>query len=158
MEMWWRENPSIPRRVADLVARAMPHPWSQAQLDSALASENACLEVAAEVGSERLVGLVLGRTLGADLVEIDLVAVASESRRRGRGRALLEEFIALRQARGIREFRLELAASNVAAMGLYSAVGFVVVGRRARYYPDGDDALLLTRAPTARTTEGEQEV
>ena len=123
----------------------MPHPWSEAQVASALASETACLAVEAEPDSDRLVALVLGRQLAHDLVEIDLVAVASESRRQGRGRGLLEGFLTSQQARGIREFTLELAASNTAAMALYSSVGFVVVGRRARYYPDGDDALLLTR-------------
>jgi ribosomal-protein-alanine N-acetyltransferase len=46
---------------------------------------------------------------------------------------------------GLAEARLELAASNDPARGLYERLGFMVVGRRKRYYPDGDDALLLSR-------------
>jgi ribosomal protein S18 acetylase RimI-like enzyme len=50
------------------------------------------------------------------------------------------------RAEGMRAVELELAASNDAARALYEGLGFVVVGRRSRYYPDGDDALLLTKA------------
>ena len=46
---------------------------------------------------------------------------------------------------GLAEARLELSAQNAAAAGLYAALGFVVVGRRPRYYPGGSDALLLSR-------------
>ena len=35
------------------------------------------------------------------------------------------------------ETRLEFAESNAAARGSDDRPGFVVVGRRARYYPDG---------------------
>jgi ribosomal-protein-alanine N-acetyltransferase len=41
--------------------------------------------------------------------------------------------------------QLELAATNAPALALYQGLGFVVVGRRSRYYPDGEDALLLSR-------------
>ena len=51
---------------------------------------------------------------------------------------------------------LEVRAGNVAAQQLYGAAGFMQDGRRPRYYPDGEDALLLRRplvtqsaAPTA---------
>ena len=41
---------------------------------------------------------------------------------------------------------LEVRASNAAARRLYAGLGFDEVGLRARYYADGDDAVLLTRA------------
>ena len=41
--------------------------------------------------------------------------------------------------------RLSVFTVVVAAAALYAGLGFVVVGRRERYYPDGEDALLLTR-------------
>ncbi|MFP6654888.1 MAG: hypothetical protein VCB25_04625 [Myxococcota bacterium] len=49
---------------------------------------------------------------------------------------------------GEMETRLELATANRAASQLTQGLGFVVVGRRKRYYPDGDEASLLSR-PTA---------
>jgi ribosomal-protein-alanine N-acetyltransferase len=35
--------------------------------------------------------------------------------------------------------------SNLAAQRLYLKFGFAEVGRRKRYYRDGEDALLMTR-------------
>jgi ribosomal protein S18 acetylase RimI-like enzyme len=40
----------------------------------------------------------------------------------------------------------DLRASNRSAHALYAGLGFVVVGTRSRYYPDGEDATLLTRS------------
>ena len=40
---------------------------------------------------------------------------------------------------------LEIRESNQAGMGLYTASGFEVVGRREGYYRDGEDALLMRR-------------
>ena len=146
------ENAALSEALHRLAARAMDHPWSAAQIASALSSEFACLMLHSDVDSSDavdadldLMGFVLGRRVAVDLVEIDLVAVDPDHRRQGIGRSLLEELVASEAAVGVREFNLELAAQNEPALALYSAAGFVVVGRRSRYYPDGDDALLLTR-------------
>ena len=40
---------------------------------------------------------------------------------------------------------LEVKASNQGALSLYSKLGFDEVGRRPRYYSDGEDALLLQK-------------
>ena len=137
------EEASIAEAVATLAAQAMDHPWSAGQIREALASPRASLMCQADEDGG-MIGFVLGRRVDRDLVEIDLVAVDPDRRREGIGRALLEELIAAEGEGGVTTFRLELAARNAAAAALYAAVGFVVVGRRARYYPDGDDALLLT--------------
>lgn len=39
---------------------------------------------------------------------------------------------------------LEVACTNTAAISLYKKVGFRTVGHRKRYYPNGDDAWLMT--------------
>jgi ribosomal-protein-alanine N-acetyltransferase len=98
----------------------------------------------AEGGDGAPLGFVLARWI-VDLLEIDLVEVRTEHRRRGIARSLLDELIEDETGAGIAQARLELAASNDPALGLYTGLGFMVVGRRTRYYPDGDDALLLSR-------------
>jgi len=40
---------------------------------------------------------------------------------------------------------LEVRASNTIALNLYYKYGFVEIGRRRRYYPDQEDALVLWR-------------
>ena len=88
-------------------------------------------------------GFVIGRRID-DFVEIDLLGVAPEARRLGGAAALLEDLKRIAVATGVDELRLELRASNAPARSLYRSVGFVVVGTRSRYYPDGEDACLLT--------------
>lgn len=41
---------------------------------------------------------------------------------------------------------LEVKASNQGALSLYSKLDFDEVGRRRRYYPNGEDALLLQKS------------
>lgn len=147
------EKDSVLVRVADLVAGAMDHPWNFSQISDALSAENVIL-VTRESGeglgeNEPLEGLVLGRRLDFDLTEIDLVAVDPERRRLGIGSEILAQFLSREVAEGVVEVRLEMSSDNLPARALYESKGFVVVGRRARYYPDGADALLLTwRAQT----------
>ena len=147
------EKDSVVVRVTDLVAGAMDHPWNFSQISDALSAENAIL-VTRESGegsgeNEPLEGLILGRRLDFDLTEIDLVAVDPERRRLGIGSEILAQFLSREVAEGVVEVRLEMSSDNFPARALYESKGFVVVGRRARYYPDGADALLLTwRAQT----------
>lgn len=80
-----------------------------------------------------------------DVCELRRIAVSPSARGRGLGRDLLVGVIAHARARACERVELEVAASNVAALGLYRAAGFAEVGRRPRYYRDPpDDALLMT--------------
>jgi ribosomal-protein-alanine N-acetyltransferase len=42
----------------------------------------------------------------------------------------------------VRQAILDVAEDNLAANSLYSSFGFRTIGRRARYYRDGKDALI----------------
>lgn len=128
--------------------------WTQAQLQSSLMGASARVRVAVDSDSDSIeganamapdiLGFVLARRI-ADSLEIDLVAVTPSKRRLGIGRSLLSRLIEAESRSGLGEARLELASSNDPARALYQGLGFVVVGKRKRYYPDGDDALLLSR-------------
>ncbi len=76
--------------------------------------------------------------------EGELLRIAVDPARRGQGlgRRLLEGAQRELKAQGIRELNLEVRAGNAAARALYSACGWSEVGRRARYYGDGEDAVL----------------
>jgi ribosomal-protein-alanine N-acetyltransferase len=90
-------------------------------------------------------GFVLAR-VAADEAEILTLAVAPAARRQGHGGALLAAAMAQAALRGAVTMLLEVSARNISARALYSAAGFAEVGRRARYYADGSDALVLRRA------------
>ena len=77
--------------------------------------------------------------------DIANIAVAPEARRRGLGRALLEEMLQRARARALSLVTLEVRAHNDAAIALYREAGFRPVGLRKAYYEKPrEDALLMT--------------
>lgn len=93
------------------------------------------------------IGFVVGR-LVADEAEILTLGVCKTWQRRGVGRRLAEAFSrAVRKAEA-RRLHLEVAATNVAALGLYKRLGFEEIGRRKGYYDrpgtPPDDAINLS--------------
>lgn len=69
------------------------------------------------------------------------VAVAEKARRRGIGRALVQELLAYAAKHDVVRVLLEVRASNAAAIALYEQLGFTRFNVRERYYADGEDAV-----------------
>lgn len=90
---------------------------------------------------ERIVGMASVRLM-VDEAHVIRLAVDEAARRRGIGRALLDGLVTWARERGAGAVLLEVRDGNVAARTFYAAAGFVAEGRRPRYYPDGEDALL----------------
>jgi [ribosomal protein S18]-alanine N-acetyltransferase len=74
--------------------------------------------------------------------EILNIAVDPAFRRTGIGRALVESELALTQAA---TWFLEVRESNVAAINLYTAMGFQPAGHRKNYYHDPDETAIVMR-------------
>ncbi|MGY4499872.1 ribosomal protein S18 acetylase RimI-like enzyme [Bradyrhizobium sp. GM24.11] len=87
--------------------------------------------------------------IGADEAEILSVAVDLSYRGRGLSRTLLMTHLGHLAGRGVRTIFLEVEENNLPARRLYDRGGFVVVGRRERYYKqvNGEqlNALLMRR-------------
>lgn len=137
-----------PLGPADLDALAQLHavcfpeaPWSRDALALLLGQpESIAFLAEREAG---LVGFVLLRR-AADEAEVLSLGVAPAERRRGLASRLLARGLAW-LGPDVRQLFLEVAAGNVAALALYRRLGFRDVGRRAKYYADGGDALVLRR-------------
>ena len=109
-----------------------------------------------ELGDDRTRGLVLevgdevvgvgSLWMAPDDAHISSLAVAGEARRQGHGRRLVTALVALAGSLGAEAVTLEVRASNGAARALYGGCGFEEVGERRRYYPDGEDAVIMTLA------------
>jgi ribosomal-protein-alanine N-acetyltransferase len=93
-------------------------------------------------------GAMVMARIAADEAEILTLAVLPDQRRQGLARILLEEAAQQCQALGATTLFLEVATRNEAAHALYLAQGFQEIGRRRRYYADGDDALVMRRMLT----------
>ncbi|MCQ8279169.1 GNAT family N-acetyltransferase [Acetobacteraceae bacterium KSS8] len=93
--------------------------------------------------ADRPAGLALTR-VAADEAELLTIGVSPAHRRGGEGGRLLRAVGAEAASRGAGRLFLEVATGNAAARALYRRAGFEEAGLRRRYYPNGDDALVLT--------------
>jgi [ribosomal protein S18]-alanine N-acetyltransferase len=98
-------------------------------------------------------GFVVGRSIAGE-AELITIAVSPAARRKGTGRDLLAAFEAEAAARGAETAFLEVAADNLAALGLYRSAGWQETGRRPGYYTrPGQSADAVTMAkPLAPNT------
>ncbi|MDQ3157491.1 MAG: ribosomal protein S18-alanine N-acetyltransferase [Actinomycetota bacterium] len=117
--------------------------WSPALVESELLGESRSVLLAADEDSA--IGYCSVSVVDG-VADLQRIAVLPDARRQGLGRELLEELLAKATGLGATRILLEVAASNEAAIGLYESFGFEPIHRRRRYYPDGDDALVMERA------------
>lgn len=133
--------------LAALATAALPGGWPGWDRDS-FASELASSGVLAWIvratadDAERAAtaGLI-ARALPGE-IELRWLAVRPDARRAGYAGLLVDALLAASHELRASVF-LEVRVSNAAARALYTSRGFVVAGRRARYYRDGEDALVL---------------
>jgi ribosomal-protein-alanine N-acetyltransferase len=102
------------------------------------------IEIRQEDEAEIIVGMIV-TWLIVDEAHIATIAVHPTYRQLGIGKILL--FASLQEAiwRGAKLATLEVRQGNQAAINLYTQFGFLVEGRRVRYYHDtNEDALIMT--------------
>nr|WP_279308292.1 ribosomal protein S18-alanine N-acetyltransferase [Nodosilinea sp. FACHB-131] len=80
-----------------------------------------------------------------DEAHITVLAVDPRYQRRGLGKWLLVNLLTDASERALTRATLEVRPSNSRALALYESFGFETLGRRRRYYADGEDALILWR-------------
>ncbi|MEJ5199543.1 MAG: ribosomal protein S18-alanine N-acetyltransferase [Anaerolineae bacterium] len=97
-----------------------------------------------------------GFWLMVDEAHIATIATHPDWRGCGLGLYLMLGLLDAAMARGARISTLEVRASNSAAQNLYLKLGYEIVGRRRRYYRDGEDALLMTTPPLAEAAMQER--
>jgi ribosomal-protein-alanine N-acetyltransferase len=120
------------------------HPWTLGNFSDALRSKYLCKVF--EKNNEMLGYAVL--MLAVDEAELLDISIGLGYQRKGLGRALLEQMLALALHSGMRRMVLEVRESNEAAIALYRSAGFEQIGRRRDYYPaehGREDAILMGR-------------
>ena len=88
--------------------------------------------------------------------ELHVLKVATHPLHEGKGLAtsLVAEARVEAERGGAHALVLEVRPSNRRALRLYRHLGWVVVGRRPRYYADGEDALVMTLEFAPRPAAG----
>lgn len=128
--------------IATLERECFPDPWNRRMLADSLLSDR-FFGVLLEEGGQ-LVGYG-GLSVAADEAEIQLIAVNEMFRRCGRGRMIMEDLLEIARARKVKRVFLEVRVSNSSAQLLYLKCGFHGLYCRTRYYPNGEDAVVMVR-------------
>lgn len=116
-------------------------PWTRGMIIEELRRKGGIFLV--EGTADAPVGWAIGWNVLGELHVLQ-VAVRPEARRIGAGRRLMAALE--RRAVGAEAAWLEVRADNEAGIGLYAALGYGVAGRRARYYNDGCDAVVMRKS------------
>jgi [ribosomal protein S18]-alanine N-acetyltransferase len=132
-------------RVTEIERAGFKHPWSRDLLARELvqAWSHVVLAAEGEGRDERVLGYVVF-WLVHDEVHVLNLGTALEARRRGVGRALMEEAHATGRRRGASVSTLEVRRSNAPAIALYRGLGYREVGVRPNYYAEEkEDAIVM---------------
>lgn len=137
--------------------------WTFEDLNTIAALERECFSedhwnsrmLAESFLSERFYGVLLeedgvitsygGISVVEEEAELELIATAEMYRRCGRAKHILEDLLAEAQKRGAKRIFLEVRVSNSAAIMMYLKYGFAGLYARSRYYPDGEDAIVMKK-------------
>ena len=133
------------------IAQSFPQApqWPRPAYLTALNPESAPRRIAlAAAGPGSLFGFAVARLLPPQ-AELETIAVAPDSQRRGLGQFIFRALVTELKAAGVGELLLEVRVSNGAALDFYQAVGFIQTGLRPGYYADPkEDAVLMRFALT----------
>lgn len=78
-------------------------------------------------------------------IHIANIAVKKEYRHQGIGSEILSYFLHFGVKSNKKKAVLEVRPSNLPAISLYEKFGFCKAGIEKRYYPDGEDAVIMVR-------------
>ncbi|HIV85652.1 MAG TPA: ribosomal protein S18-alanine N-acetyltransferase [Candidatus Monoglobus merdigallinarum] len=117
--------------------------WTYSMFESEIYN-SVSLFLLAECGDGELAGYA-SLWVAAGIAEVANIAVAPDLRRKGIGECLMEVLTGISLVLGAELVNLEVKAANLGAVSMYSKLGFREVGLRRKYYPDGSDAVLMTK-------------
>jgi ribosomal-protein-alanine N-acetyltransferase len=97
-----------------------------------------------DVEGGRLAGVLLSMKRRPTVGRVLVMAVRDGYRDMGIGSHMLRAFIQQCLREGISSIVLEVRVTNIMAMGFYRRFGFRPVETLPDYYPDGEDAIVMT--------------
>lgn len=117
------------------IARSTEVHWAsfEQSWDKNSLSQHIDIDICLGVFTPHLSGFIILRQ-AADQAEIITLAIDPPQRRKGLAQKLVEAACQNLKQRGAAVLFLEVAEDNKAAVALYSAVGFLPIGRRPAYY------------------------
>ncbi len=132
-------------RIMQIEPTVFPYPWSRGNFSDSLNSGYSCwvMEEDKVIIGYAVLMMVL------DEAHLLNISIAREQQGRGLGRDLLQHMMTLGRRHGGLNMFLEVRPSNLAAISLYSSIGFNEMAIRRNYYPakhGREDAVLMGMA------------
>lgn len=129
-------------QVAEIEAISFSEPWSQKAYEE-ICDKEEYLYMAAVDEHGNAIGMC-GMLIGPFDAEVMNVAVHPDYRGQGIAGKMMQTLLQAGIERGVTEFTLEVRVSNVAAIHVYEANGFVFEGIRPKFYTKPvEDALIM---------------
>ncbi len=116
--------------------------WSEGLVRDGIAGGLPTISYLVAEHDDRIVGYAVASYAG-DIAELQRIGVVEEARRTGVASELLAAIVDHAPSTGADRMLLEVRADNRDALAFYAARGFVEIDRRARYYRDGTDAVVM---------------
>src|SRR5512140_1007119 len=133
--------------VAQIDRLSFSLPWPEHSFHYEVTDNRVARCFVAETDDQRVAAMIVSWII-VDEMHIATIATHPDFRRQGIGEQILTEALMDGRQAGARLAFLEVRASNEAAQAMYRKFGFLVTGRRPRYYRDnGEDAILMTLEP-----------
>lgn len=132
--------------IAAIERQAYPFPWPEGVLLDCFKAGHHGWVAAGQGGRVAAYAIIQPVLDEAHLLNL---CTAPEWQGQGVGRGLLRWVMSACRERGMERMLLEVRASNMPALGLYRAEGFVEDGVRKGYYPASggrEDAILMSRS------------
>ncbi|MDD3250258.1 MAG: ribosomal protein S18-alanine N-acetyltransferase [Smithellaceae bacterium] len=131
--------------ILAIEASSFRTPWTGGMFQDELQAPHArCLVVRAQQAEKARIAAYIIFWLVADEVHLHNIAVCVDFRSQGLARNLMKLMRDIALAAGAGRQTLEVRESNTGAITLYHRCGFVVKGKRPRYYDDTrEDALVM---------------
>ena len=137
---WTKEDIPV---IADMERRCFHDAWTEEMLSDTLRYPIYSCFLAEERG--QVCGYCCLIVVCED-AEVGNIAVDTPFRGKGIGKALMEAMHKRAKEKGATQSFLEVRVSNANAIALYKKFGYESYGIRARYYEDGEDAMVMKRA------------
>jgi [ribosomal protein S18]-alanine N-acetyltransferase len=129
-------------RIALLEKASFPEPWNRAMIAADLRGPNGLNFVVEKEGE--VIGYLLATRI-IDEIHIHKIGVAPAWRRQGVASSLMQVLVERAHEMGCSTMTLEVREPNHPARRFYERLGFRTEYRRPRYYPNGDDAIVMSR-------------
>jgi ribosomal-protein-alanine N-acetyltransferase len=124
---------------------SFPAPWRREFFISELNADGRYNLVAKKEGE--VVGYLFAMWI-FDEMHVNKIAVAESERRQGIADALMDRCFTFAREHEVESISLEVRMSNTGAQDFYKHLEFKSSYLRARYYPDGESAVVMVREMT----------